>query len=625
MYNFSELLFTCYIEMKVVWMSTGRSIPEEIIEAVLQQHDIVDTVGKHVHLTKQGKYMKGLCPFHSEKTPSFTVTPERQMFHCYGCGKGGNAIRFRMEIEGLSFPEAVRAMAEEAHIPFQDAAFRPGGTPVSREMEQLLQAHEWSSKLYHFLLKNTEHGKPAMDYLKSRGFSDKAIDTFQIGYAPARWDTLVQFLEKRSFDLSEMEKGGLLSSKQDGSGFVDRFRDRIIFPLHNRSGKVIAFAGRILGEGQPKYLNSPESRLFTKSRTLYNLHQAKTEIRKSRQIVLFEGYGDVISAWEAGVHNGVATMGTALTESHASMMRTLADEIIVCYDGDNAGQAAALKSIPILEAAGFQIKISLLSEGLDPDEFIQKYGAERFRIQVLDGAVSAVKFKLIYLKKNHILLEEDGKVAYIKDALEVIAPLPSPTEREIYLKELSAELQVSFDSLKQECNQFRQDMQKRSSHGDNNAKRWNNVRHKKGKASMPTLLPAYHVAERRLLSFMLQDEEVARYVGDRLGDSFNINDHAAIAAYLYAYYAGGKEPDVSRFISSLQDERLEQAVTSIAMMDTPEEWTTQELDDCIREIQRVPLQAQIQRKKEEMVAAERAGDFLRAAQIASEIIALERQ
>lgn len=606
-------------------MNTGRgTIPEEVIEAVLRQHDIVDTVGRHVHLTKQGKYMKGLCPFHSEKTPSFTVTPDRQIFHCYGCGKGGNAIKFRMEIEGLTFPEAVRMMAEEAQIPY-DFGAGSQDRPRDLELEQQLQAHEWSSKLYHFLLKNTEYGKPAMDYLKGRGFTDKAIDTFQIGYAPARWDTLVQFLEKRSFDLGSMEKGGLVSAKQDGTGYVDRFRDRIIFPLHNRNGKVIAFAGRVLGDGQPKYLNSPESKLFSKSRTLYNLHQAKSEIRKSRQFVLFEGYGDVISAWEAGVHNGVATMGTALTESHASMMRGLADEVIVCYDGDNAGQAAALKSISILESIGFNTKIAMLPEGLDPDEFIQKYGAERFRHQVLDGAVSSVKFKLIYLKKNHILLEEDGKVAYIKDAMEVIAPLPSPTEREIYLKELSADLQVSFESLKQECNEKRQALQKNGFSGDNNAKRWNNGRHKKGQASMPVLLPAYHVAERRLLSFMLQDEEVAKYVGERLGDHFNIEDHAAIAAYLYAYYAQGKEPDASMFISSLQDERLEQTVISIAMIDTPGEWTTQELDDCIREIQKVPLMVQIKRKKEEMVSAERAGDFLRAAQIASEIIALERQ
>ncbi|RUT36417.1 DNA primase [Paenibacillus zeisoli] len=608
-------------------MSTGRgTIPEEIIESVLRQHDIVDTVSKHVHLTKQGKYLKGLCPFHSEKTPSFTVTPERQIFHCYGCGMGGNAIKFRMEIEGLSFPEAVRIMAEDANIPFKDAA-GTDHTPRNPELDALLQAHEWSAKLYHFLLKNTEHGKPAMEYLKARGFTDKAIDQFQIGYAPARWDTLVQFLDKRSFDLGAMERGGLLASRQDGSGYVDRFRDRIIFPIHNRTGKVIAFAGRILGEGQPKYLNSPESKLFIKSRTLYNLHQAKSSIRKTGQIVLFEGYGDVISASEAGVHNGVATMGTALTESHAAILRNLADEVIVCYDGDNAGQAAALKSIPILEAAGFQVKISVLSEGLDPDEFIQKYGAERFIRQIIEGSVSSTKFRLINLKKNHIMLGagEDAKVPFIKEAMEVIAPIESPTEREIYLKELSADLKVSFESLKQECNQFRTDLQKKQQDGDNNPKRWNNGRHKKGQAQAPVLLPAYHAAERRLLSFMLQDEEVAAYVNQHLGDSFNIEDYAAVAAYLYAYYAQGKSPDASRFISSLHDDRLEKTVSSIAMMETPQEWTVQELDDCIREIRKYPIRQEIEQKKEQMISAERAGDFMGAAQIASEIIALERQ
>ncbi|MBP1999179.1 DNA primase [Paenibacillus shirakamiensis] len=609
-------------------MSNGRgSIPEETIESVLRQHDIVDTVSRHVHLSKQGKYMKGLCPFHSEKTPSFTVTPEKQIFHCYGCGMGGNAIKFRMEIEGLSFPEAVRIMAEEVNIQVDESVGSHGGATRDPELDAVIQAHEWSAKLYHFLLKNTEHGKPAMEYLKARGFTDKAIDHFQIGYAPARWDTLVQFLEKRSFDLGSMEKGGLLAAKQDASGYVDRFRDRVMFPIHNRSGKVIAFGGRILGEGQPKYLNTPESKLFSKSRTLYNLHQAKTAIRKTSQVVLFEGYGDVISASEGGVHNAVATMGTALTESHAAMLKSMADQVVISFDGDNAGQAAALKSIPILETVGLQVKISVLPEGLDPDDFIQKHGGERFARQMVEGAVTSTKFKLMKLKKNHITpgSGEGAKVAYIQEALRIITPLPSPTEREIYLKELSSDMNISFDSLKQECNQIRTELQKKQSAGDNNPERWNNGRHKKGKVQTPVLLPAYHAAERRLLSFMLQDDEVARYVEKHLDDAFNIEEYAAIAAYLYAYYAQGKTPDASRFIASLHDDRLEKAVSSIAMMDVPLAWTNEELDDCIREIRKVPMKLEIEQKKEEMVSAERAGDFLRAAHIASEIIALERQ
>jgi DNA primase len=537
---------------------------------------------------------------------------------------GGNAIKFRMEIEGLSFPEAVKIMAEESDIPIPEGN---GGilSPSDPARDRLLQAYEWSAKFYHFLLKNTEYGKAAMEYLKSRNFSDKMIDQFQIGYAPDRWDTLLQFLEKRNFDLDEMEKGGLLSARGEGKGYIDRFRGRVIFPIHNRAGKVIAFAGRILGDGQPKYLNSPESKLFNKSRILYNLHQAKASIRKTRQIVLLEGYGDVISSWEAGVHNGVATMGTSLTEQHIALMKSLADEIILSYDGDRAGQAAAMKAIPLLEGNGLRVKVAVLPTGLDPDEFVSRYGGDRFMEQVIESAVSSVKFKLIYLKKNHILLEEDGKIAYAKEALEIIAQLHSSTEREVYLREIASELNLSYDSLKQDCNLLRASMQKNIPEGDNNDKRWNNGRHKKGHVQTPTLLPAYHVAERRLLSFMLQDPEAAHYVGERLGEAFNIDDHAAIAAYLYAFYAQGKPPDISRFLSSLQDDRLEKTVTSISMMDTPPDWNVQVLDDCIREVLKFPMQRKLQLKREEMIGAEKAGDFLRAAQIASEIIALERQ
>ncbi|MNB70941.1 DNA primase [compost metagenome] len=605
-------------------MASGHgNIPEEVIESVLARHDIVDTVGKVVHLTKRGKYLWGLCPFHSESTPSFTVTPERGVFHCFGCGMGGNAIKFRMEIEGLSFPEAVRTMAEESDIPVPEGA--GAQSAHSPEVDRLYQAYEWSAKFYHYLLKNTEHGKAAMEYLRSRKFSDQMIDQFQIGFAPDRWDTLLQFLERREFDLAEMEKGGLLSSRSEGKGYIDRFRGRIIFPIANRAGKVVAFAGRILGEGQPKYLNSPDSKLFNKSRILYNLHQSKSSIRKTRQIVLFEGYGDVISAWDSDVHNGVATMGTSLTENHVSMMKALADEIVICYDGDRAGQAAAMKAIPMLEGVGLRVKVAVLPSGLDPDEFVTRYGGERFREQIVESAVSTVKFKLIYLKKNHILLEEDGKIAYVKEALQIIASLHSSTEREVYLKEIASELELSYDSLKQDCNLLRASMQKNMPEGDNNDKRWNNGRHKKGQVQARTLLPAYHAAERSLLSLMFQDGDAAAYVNERLGEEFNIDDHAAIAAYLYAYYAQGKQPDISRFLSSLQDDRLEKVAASISMMETPPAWSPELLDDYVREVRKYPKQRMTEKKREEMIQAEKAGDFLRAAQIASEIIALERQ
>ncbi|ALS27312.1 DNA primase [Paenibacillus cisolokensis] len=605
---------------------TYARIPESVIAAVLRSHDIVETVGKYVHLTKHGKYMKGLCPFHSEKTPSFTVTPEKQIFHCYGCGKGGDVIRFVAEIEGYSFPEAVKTMAEQAGIPVSWSAPSAGPSPVDSARDKLREAHELAAKFYHYLLLNTAQGREAMAYLRSRGIGEKLIDRFVIGYAPKGWDTLAKFLESRKFDLGLMEKGGLLAAKQDGSGFVDRFRGRIMFPIWSRDGKVIAFGGRILGDGQPKYLNSPETPLFAKSRLLYNFHQARPAIRKSGTVVLFEGYMDVIKAWSAGVANGVATMGTALTPEHAAALRPHADEAIICYDGDAAGQNAVLKTVPLLERAGLRVSVAMLPGGLDPDEFIDKYGPEAFVRETLEHPVSVTKFKLIYLRKNHILLEEEGRKNYVLEAVRTVAELDSMTEREVYLKELSREFDISLDALKQDCNRFRMQLQKKRPAGDNPDNSWNNGRNDRTRpAAAPTLMPAYHQAERRLLYVMMHDASVAQTVHDRVGDGFNAEEHAALAAYIYAYYAQDNEPDVSRFIATLQDDRLQRAASSILMMDGDFPFDEQLLEDYVKEILKVPKLREIERKKEEMVRAERAGDVMLAAQIASEIIALERQ
>lgn len=599
-------------------------IPQEVIDEVLRKHDIADTVGRYVHLSKNGKYLKGLCPFHSEKTPSFTVTPEKQIFHCYGCGKGGNVIKFVMEMEGETFPEAVKRLAEESGIPVTWSASRPEEqSPRQKERQTLYEAHAYAAKLYHYVLRNTEPGKIAMDYLRSRGFTDKLIEEFGIGYAPARWDTLTQALQRQGFDLAEMERGGLLSRKQEGEGYVDRFRDRIMFPIHDSEGKIAAFAGRLMGDGQPKYLNSPETPLFNKSRILYRLHEAKSAIRRARQVVLFEGYVDCIKAWSAGVHHGVASMGTALTAEHAALLRRFADEAVVCYDGDDAGQAAARKSIPLLESAGFRVRVGVLPGRMDPDEYISAHGPEAFVREFIDGAVSAVKFQLIYLRKSHILLEEDGKIRYLREAVRLVAHRDSPTERELLLKELAQEFGVSLDTLKQEVLEFRR-QEKLGNAGDIPAGSWNNVwNEKRSSSKLPQVTPAYVQAERQLLLWMMQDADTAARVKERLGDDFHVEDHAALAAYLYAYYAEGNEPDVGRYAAYLQDDRLERAVSAIALMEVP--FGERELEDCIRAVGRVSLTRNIDRLKEEMLRAEKAADHSRLDQILLEIMALEKK
>ena len=604
-------------------MNNGM-IPQSVIDEVLRRHDIAETVGKVVHLVKNGKYLKGLCPFHSERTPSFTVTPEKQIYHCYGCGKGGNVIKFVMDMESLSFPEAVKQLAEDIGLPVTwSATSNTELTPQQQEKQRLVEAHEYTAKLYHYILRNTEPAKQAMDYLRTRGFTDSLIEEFGIGYAPARWDTLTSALERKGYDAKEMEAGGLLSRRQEGEGYVDRFRDRVMFPIQDGNGHTIAFAGRLMTDGQPKYLNSPESPLFNKSRTLYRLHEAKPAIRRTRQAVLFEGYVDVIKAWSAGVHNGVATMGTALTAEHAAVLKRFADEIVLCYDGDDAGQAAAHKSIPPLEGAGFRVRVSVLPNRMDPDEYITANGPASFVRECIEGAVSAIKFQLIYLRKAHILLEEDGRIRYLRDAVKLVARQESPTERELLLKELSQEFGVSIDTLKQETAEVRQ-REKLGSARDIPSGSWNNEWNEKRTSSRhPTLAPANVQAERQLLAWMLLDADTAGIVQERLGDDFHVEDHAALAAYLYAYYAQGNDPDVGRFISTLQDDRLESLASAVALDNTP--FDERVLEDCLRTIGRASLAREMERKKEAMQQAERSGDPIKAAQILTEIIALEKQ
>jgi len=601
-------------------------IPEDVIAAVLSKTNIVDVVSKHVHLTKQGKYLKGLCPFHSEKTPSFTVTPEKQIFHCYGCGKGGSAIKFVMEIEGVSFQEAVRQLAEEADVPVLWEDRQDEQDEQAAEKKQLLEAHEIAAKWFHYILMNTEQGRPALEYLRSRGFSDKLINAFQIGYAPQMRDALTQFLDKREFSLPLMEQGGLVAMHEERKQYYDRFRDRVMFPLHDGTGRIIAFAGRALGDLQPKYLNTPESIIFHKSRLLYHFHQAKSEIRKTGQIVLFEGYVDVIKAWEAGVQNGVASMGTALTEEHVKLIKRHATRVVICYDGDDAGINAAYKSLSMLEKAGLSVNVAVIPDRMDPDEYISRHGGERFRSEIIQGAVSAIRFRLDYLRRGYRLNTEDGKLKYIRAALRIIASLRSPVEREYYLKDLASEYQVSLESLKQELAQRIEASQKLEQSGDNIGKPWNNgMNDRREVITRPALRPAYYNAERNLLAAMLQDAGIASLVQERLGAEFNVEAHAALAAYIYRYYNDHDTLELSTFLAMLQDDELERLVSSLSMEDIAAVMNERALEDHIRQIRKAPMQLAIEQKKEELHRAERSGDVQAAVKIAGEIMTLEKQ
>lgn len=603
--------------------NASMSIPEEVIDTVLKRHDIVDIVGRYVSLAKQGKNHRGLCPFHSERTPSFNVSQDKQIFKCFGCGKGGNAIQFIMEIDQLTFPEAVRMLAEEINLTFHWQQPAAELTPVQIERNHLLEAHELSALWFHNVLLNTGAGKPAMDYLISRGFTHKMIETFQIGYAPPMRDKLAEFLLKRNFPLELMDKGGLLRATDQG--YVDLFRDRIIFPIHDAQGKVIAFAGRVLGDGQPKYLNTPETPLFNKSRSLYNYHRAKADIRKTRKIVLFEGYADVIKAWEAGVQNGVAVMGTAFTEQHAAFMERLADEVIICYDGDDAGQAAAENAIPMLEARNIAVRIARLPARMDPDDYIKQHGQDKFVREIIEPASAVPRFRLDRLRGQHSLKDESGKLQYLRESVQLIAKLSSPLEREHYLQDLGTEFHYPMEALKQECNEIRQEIEKKKRIRDKNDNSWNNVMNNDTVAyKAPILKPAFHNAERNLLAAMMHDPQITSYVEMKLGAAFNVDAHIVLAAYIYAFYAEHQEANIGKLITQL-DPDIRGLASELSFLYSKEAATPEAVDDYIKEIHKLPQQRLIEEKKKQLLQAERTGDVILASQIGIEIITLERQ
>ncbi|GBF10158.1 DNA primase [Tepidibacillus sp. HK-1] len=605
---------------------SSKLIPDEILHNIRRHFDIVDVISQYVQLKKSGRNFVGLCPFHSEKTPSFSVSPEKQIYHCFGCGAGGDVLRFIMEIENFSFREAALHLGQQAGITIPLEHEQTYYDPLEQQKQQMIQVHELASKFYHYLLLETEHGQESLRYLIDRGFTRELIETFYIGYAPSAWDTLKNFLLKRGFAIEILEKAGLIIQSDEGN-YYDRFRNRVMFPIFDAHGRVIAFGGRVLDQSLPKYLNSPETLIFNKSKTLYNLHLAKKQIRKKRQAILLEGYVDTIAVWNAGVEQGIATLGTSLTEEHAKILRRDADEVVISYDSDSAGQLATFRAIDILQEVGCQIKIVQMPKGLDPDDYIRKFGAESFKQEILGNTVTATAFKIQYIRKDYNLNVESDRMKYLTHAIDIIADLTHAIEREHYLKGLADEFQLSFDSLKNDLQLiYYEKRKKKEKTRDNLAVKWNNnINNGNHLGRSKTLYPAYYNAEKYLIYFMMKDRQIAEKIQQEIGSGFHVEDFAVLAAYIYSYYGEGNPADISRFLSTLQDQHDIQLATEMAMLDVNEEITEDELNDYIMQVKKYNIEIMIKQKREEQLKAERSNDFAKAAQIGQEIIQLRNK
>ncbi|MFX3623799.1 MAG: DNA primase [Ectobacillus sp.] len=528
----------------------GNLIPDEVVEQVRQSVDIVDVISEYVQLKKQGRNYFGLCPLHGENTPSFSVSPDKQIFHCFGCGEGGNVLSFLMKVDGITFVEAVQKLGEKAGI---NVAEYISERDVEREYDSaMIEAHELLKKYYHHLLVNTQEGEKALQYLLDRNITKDMVMKFEIGYAGTAWDHAARVLQKRGFSLLEMEQAGLVVRSEKDGNYYDRFRNRIVFPIHNLQGKAVAFSGRALGEDSPKYLNTPETPIFHKSKILYNFHRARSSMRKQQRVFLFEGYADVLASVKSGFEESVATMGTALTDEQARILRRNVDTVILCYDGDKAGQEATVKAGQLLLDIGCHVKVVMFPDKMDPDEYIRKYGETGFQ-KLVDSSGNFLDFKLHYLRSGKKMQNPQEQGEYVQRALHELAKLTTFVQAQPYLQALAKEFPYDMDDLRNELKKIE--------------KRQHKTEQAEQKLTQPVKVKprffGYERAERELLFHALLDEEVAHKLQEFI-QYFHTEEHKGILYELYAYYEKGYEPSISKFLDWLSNDELKKIVADIS-------------------------------------------------------------
>ena len=415
--------------------------PEELIEEVRTRNDIVEVISGYVRLQKKGSNYFGLCPFHNEKSPSFSVSPGKQMYYCFGCGAGGNVITFLMEYENQTFPEAVRTLAQRAGIALPEADDSKEAKQADSRRAKLLEINKEAAKYFYYQLR-TERGSVGMEYLRKRELSDETMNHFGLGYANKYSNDLIQYLKSKGY--SEDRDAGLCNVDEK-HGMYDKFWNRVMFPIQDINHRVIGFGGRVMGDGKPKYLNSPETEIFDKSRNLYGLNFARTS--RKGNVILCEGYMDVIAMHQAGFTQAVASLGTAFTSGQASLLRRYANEILLSYDSDGAGVNAALRAIGILKEAGMTGRVINLEPYKDPDEFIKALGGEEFQKR-LDHAENSFFFELRQLQKNYDLSDPEQKTAFHREIARKLCTFSEEVERENYIEAVAQKYHISFENLR---------------------------------------------------------------------------------------------------------------------------------------------------------------------------------
>ena len=423
--------------------------PDEVIEEVRSSNNIVDIIGGYVRLQKKGSSYFGLCPFHNEKSPSFSVSPNKQMYYCFGCGAGGNVFTFIMEYENQSFPEAVKILADRAGIALPEAELTEEQKRERNKRQLLLEINKTAANYFYYQL-NGDQGQQAREYLENRRLSKETQIHFGLGYASKYSNDLYLYLKKKGYQDQILKETGLLTYDEK-RGAHDKFWNRVMFPIMDVNNRVIGFGGRVMGDGTPKYLNSPETMLFDKSRNLYGLNYARTS--RKPYMIICEGYMDVIAMHQAGFTNAVASLGTAFTTQHSVLLKRYTQEVRLAYDSDGAGQKAALRAIPILKSAGINVRVIHMDPYKDPDEFIKNLGTEAFQERI-DAAESSFMFEISVLEKNYKQSDPEGRASFMKAMARRLLEFPQELERNIYIDAIAGRYGIASEELKRMVNSF---------------------------------------------------------------------------------------------------------------------------------------------------------------------------
>lgn len=538
----------------------SRRISDDMIAQICDENDIIDYVSRHVQLKKTGRDYSGLCPFHNEKTPSFHVSQDKQLFHCFGCGASGNLVQFVMRTENLDFIDSLKLLADRAGIiiPEDDGDFNDAG---HEKKKRILAMNKYAARFFYECLKDKQTGESAQQYFVKRNIPWKTVTVFGLGYAPNSRDMLLKFLTSKGFKVEEIVEAGLAVSR-DGK-IYDKFRDRVMFPIIDVRGNVIGFGGRIMHNNKdvngfkiPKYLNSPETPVFDKGKNLFALNLAKNA--KSSDIILCEGYMDVISVYQSGIKNIVATLGTAITENQAKLMLRYANEILICYDMDEAGTKAALRAIDIITSVGGRSRVIRLKNAKDPDEYINKNGIEKFR-EAVKKAMPATEFRISIIKNQYDTTDTDGKILFIDEVVKVFAKLTDAVEVDAYITKVAEDTGISRDAI---LSKYREKTSKGSYKPIPTKSEYQkkNEQRKRETVKNTRVTASLLEAEKRLIGLISQSKKLYKITAEQIkAEEFSTDVYRWLAKRIYECYAEEMTPDPAMILNDFSGDDISEA------------------------------------------------------------------